>query len=32
MNQVRRIFVEKREVYATEANEIKHTLVEQLVK
>ena len=30
MNQVRRIFVEKQTTYATEANEIKHTLVEQL--
>ncbi|MDD8048967.1 MAG: phosphoribosylformylglycinamidine synthase [Thomasclavelia sp.] len=30
MDKVRRIYVEKRKEYATEANEIKHNLVEQL--
>ncbi len=30
MNQVRRIYVEKKSAYATEANEIKETLCEQL--
>lgn len=30
MSDVKRIYVEKRTAYATEANEIKHNLIEQL--
>ena len=30
MSDVKRIYVEKRVEYATEANEIKHNLIEQL--
>ena len=30
MSDVKRIYVEKRAAYATEANEIKHNLIEQL--
>ena len=30
MSEVKRIYVEKRAAYATEANEIKHNLIEQL--
>ena len=30
MSDVKRIYVEKREEYATEANEMKHNLIEQL--
>ena len=30
MSDVKRIYVEKRTTYATEANEIKHNLIEEL--
>ena len=32
MSDVKRIYVEKRTAYATEANEIKHNLIEQNIK